>query len=81
MAAVGAEQRAGFGKLAMGVHVDRFDPFAADHDRQFLPRRLLGACVLQETAAAKDDPGSRGGGARLQKMTARGHASFLYGRW
>ena len=33
---------AGFAELAMGVHVNRFDPFATDHDRQFLLCRLLG---------------------------------------
>jgi len=28
----GALQCDGFAELAMGVHVDRFDPFATDHD-------------------------------------------------
>jgi hypothetical protein len=28
----GVEQCAGFAELAMGVHVDRFDPVATDHD-------------------------------------------------
>jgi hypothetical protein len=67
---------ASFAELAMGVHVDRPDPFAADHDRQFLPFRLLGMRFVQETAATKDDAG---GGARLQKMTTRGHDNFSKG--
>jgi len=29
---IGAEQRAGFAEVAMGVHVDGFDPLAARHD-------------------------------------------------
>ena len=60
----------------MGVHVDRLDPFAADHDGQFLARRLLGVRTLQQTAAAEDDAGRGGGSAALQEITACGHDNF-----
>ena len=71
-----AEQRAGFVEMAMGMHVDRLDPFSADHDREFLPCRFLAVRALEKAATAEDDTGS-GGRTSLEKITACGHDHFL----
>src|SRR5437868_1136534 len=71
-----AEQRAGFVEMAMGMHVDRLDPFSADHDREFLPCRFLAVSALEKAATAEDNTGS-GGRTSLEKITACGHDHFL----
>src|SRR6202035_5738341 len=64
------QQRAGFVKIAVSVHVDGLDPLAVDGDGQFLWRPLLGSRAVRETAAVKENAGVPSGPA-LQKITAR----------
>jgi len=63
----------------MGVHIDGFDPFAADHDRQFLACRLLGVRAVQQTAVAEDNAGGDGSGTGFEKITACGHDNSSHG--
>jgi hypothetical protein len=60
------------------VHIYRLDPFATDHNGQFLACRLLCMRTLQQPAAAEHDAG-RGGSAAFQEITACGHDDFLPG--
>jgi hypothetical protein len=81
---IGAEQRAGFAELTMRVHVDGLDPFSPDRDRQGLACRLLRVGAFQQTAAAENNAGSRGGATSLQKITARRHSHSslsLFAAW
>jgi hypothetical protein len=65
-------------EIAVRMHVDGLDSLAVDRNGELLPHRLLGVRAVQETAAAKEDAGSRSS-AGFQKITARRHHSFLHG--
>jgi hypothetical protein len=72
---IGAEQRAGFAEVAVGVDVNRPDSLTGDPDRQGLAR-WLGLHAVQQAAVAEDDPGSDGRATGLQKITAGSHGRF-----
>jgi hypothetical protein len=58
-------------EITVRVRVDGLNPLASDCDGQFVPRRLLGARAVQETAAAKEDAGCSRSGTSFDKITAR----------
>jgi hypothetical protein len=73
------QERTGFVEITVRVHVDGLDLLASDRDGQFVPRRLLGARAVQDTAAAKEDAGCSHSGASFDKITASRHDDLLHG--
>jgi hypothetical protein len=60
---LGAEQRTGFAKVAVGMDVDGLDPLAVDgHGEGAAPGLTLGllGAGIEQAAAAEDDSGCRG---------------------